>query len=310
MLNVEENVALAPLTTFGIGGAARWFVDVKSEDDVREALDFARKRKVGFYIFAGGSNVLVPDEGLNGVVMHVAAESYVFFETGVRADAGCSLLALIKAAAERDLGGWEHLAGIPGTFGGAVRGNAGAFGSEIKDFLSRVTAINTSTLESRVWISPNFSFSYRDSLYKREPQWLIMSATVELGHIKKEESLRKIEEIIAEREKRHLQNVAAAGSFFMNPVATDDVVALFEQEKHVKSRDNRVPAGWLIEKAGQKGAKVGGAVASEQHPNYIVNQGGATAKDVLALAAKIKDEVKKQFGVDLHEEAAVFHSLT
>src|SRR3989344_5526343 len=304
MLNVQEDVPLAPLTTFGIGGAARWLVDVRSEDDVREALDFARKRKVGFYIFAGGSNVLVPDEGLNGVVMHVAAESYVFFETGVRADGGCSLLALSKAAAERDLGGWEHLAGIPGTFGGAVRGNAGAFGSEIKDFLSRVTAINTSTLESRAWISPNFSFSYRDSLYKREPEWLIMSATVELGHIKKEESLRKIEEIIAEREKRHLQNVAAAGSFFMNPVATDDVVALFEQEKHVKSRDNRVPAGWLIEKAGQKGAKVGGAVASEQHPNYIVNQGGATAKDVLALAAKIKEEVKKQFGVDLHEEAA------
>jgi len=306
MLNFQENVPLAPLTTFGIGGAARWFVDVRSEDDVREALDFARKRKVGFYIFAGGSNVLVPDEGLNGVVMHVAAESYVFFETGLRADAGCNLLGLIKAAAERDLGGWENLAGIPGTFGGAVRGNAGAFGSEIKDFLSRVTAINTSTLESRAWISPNFSFSYRDSLYKREPEWLIMSATVELGHIKKEESLRKIEETIAEREKRHLQNVAAAGSFFMNPVAPVDVVALFEKEKHVKSRDSRVPAGWLIEKAGLKGVRVGEAIASEQHPNYIVNTGGATAKDVLALAAKIKDEVKKQFAVDLHEEAAVF----
>ena len=133
---------------------------------------------------------------------------------------------------------------------------------------------------------------------------------MELGHIKKEESLRKIEETIAEREKRHLQNVAAAGSFFMNPVAPVDVVALFEKEKHVKSRDSRVPAGWLIEKAGLKGVRVGEAIASEQHPNYIVNTGGATAKDVLALAAKIKDEVKKQFAVDLHEEAAVFHNLT
>src|SRR3989344_5712769 len=310
MLNVQEDVPLAPLTTFGIGGAARWLVDVRSEDDVREALDFARKRKVGFYIFAGGSNVLVPDEGLNGVVMHVAAESYVFFETGVRADAGCSLLALIKAAAERDLGGWEHLAGIPGTFGGAVRGNAGAFGSEIKDFLSRVTAFNTTTLEGRVWVAPNLCFSYRDSSFKRKPEWIILSATVELAHVKKDECLQKIEETIIEREKRHLQNVAAAGSFFMNPVAPQNVVEMFQKEKGVKSRENRVPAGWLIEKAGLKGAKVGGAVASEQHPNYIVNTGGATAKDVLALAAKIKDEVKKQFGVDLHEEAAVFHSLT
>ena len=310
MLNFQENVPLAPLTTFGIGGAARWFVDVKNEDELKEALAYAQKRKVAFYIFAGGSNVLIPDEGLNGVVIHIAGENHVFFETGLRADAGCTLLSLIKASAERSLGGWENLAGIPGTFGGAVRGNAGAFGSEIKDFLSRVTAFNTSTLKSRVWVAPNLNFSYRSSSFKREPEWVILSATVELGHIKKEESLRKIEETIAEREKRHLQNVAAAGSFFMNPVAPDDVVGLFEKEKQVKSRDNRVPAGWLIEKAGLKGTAVGGAIASEQHPNYIVNTGGATAKDVLALAAKIKDEVKKQFGVDLHEEAAVFHSLT
>ena len=305
MLNIQENIPLAPLTTFGIGGPARWFVDVKTEDDIREALDYARKRKVAFYIFGGGSNVLIPDEGLNGVVMHVAGEEYVFFETGLRADAGCNLLALINASAQRSLGGWEHLAGIPGTLGGAVRGNAGAFGSEIKNFLSRVTAFNTSTLESRVWVGPNLSFSYRDSSFKREPEWIILSATVELGHIKKEESLRKIEETIVEREKRHLQNVAAAGSFFMNPVAPANIVELFEKEKHVKSRENRVPAGWLIEKAGLKGAMVGKATASEQHPNYIVNTGGATAKDVLALAAKIKDEVKKQFDVDLHEEAAV-----
>lgn len=305
MVNVEENVPLAPLTTFGIGGPARWFADVKTERDIVEAIQYARERRLRFVVLAGGSNVLIPDEGLNALVIHIAGGEHVFFETGLRADAGCNLLELIKAAAERDLGGWERLAGIPGTFGGAVRGNAGAFGSEIKDFVSRATALNTKTLESRAWIAPYLSFSYRDSSFKREGEWIILSATVELARVRKDDSLKKIEETIAERERRHLQNVAAAGSFFMNPVAPTDVVDFFEKEKHMKSRDGRVPAGWLIEKAGMKGVQMGGAIASEQHPNYIVNTGGAKAKDVLDLAAKIKEEVKKQFNVELHKEAAV-----
>ena len=308
MLTVQENVPLAPLTTFGIGGAGRWYVEVKTEDDVAEAVTWARKRHVRFVVLAGGSNVLLPDEGLDALVMHIASESYAFFETGLRAAAGCNLLELIRAAAERGLGGWESLAGIPGTFGGAVRGNAGAFGAELKDFVSRVTALNTKTLASRVWVAPNLSFSYRDSSFKREPEWIILSATVELAPVRRDESLEKIEETIADREKRHLQNVAAAGSFFMNPVAPPHVVAMFEQEKSMKSREGRVPAGWLIEKAGLKGERVGGAVASEQHPNYLVNSGGATAKNVLELAATIKTEVKKQFDIELKEEAAVFHN--
>ena len=308
MPEIKEHVPLAPLTTFGIGGEARWFVDVKTEVDLKEVIVYARSRNIRFYILAGGSNVLLPDEGLNGLVIRISGSEYVFFETGLRADAGVNLHGLIKVGAERDLGGWERLAGIPGTLGGAVRGNAGAFGSEIKDFVSRVTALNMNTLETRVWVPPYLSFSYRDSFFKREAEWIILSATVELARVKKEECLKKIEETVAEREKRHLQNVAAAGSFFMNPVAPSEVIDLFQTERHMKSREGRVPAGWLIEKAGLKGATVGGAIASEQHPNYIVNTGGATAKDVLELAAKIKDEVKKQFNMELREEAAVFHN--
>ena len=102
-----------------------------------------------------------------------------------------------------------------------------------------------------------------------------------------------------------MQNVRAAGSFFMNPVAPGNIVELFEKEKSVKSREGRVPAGWLIEKAGMKGATVGGAIASLQHPNYIVNAGGATAHDVCNLAQLIKLEVFNQFGIELKEEAAL-----
>ena len=148
-------------------------------------------------------------------------------------------------------------------------------------------------------------FSYRNSFFKQNPKWLVSRVFVNLHKIAPEESKRLAEETILERERRHLQNVQAAGSFFMNPKAPSEIVALFEQEKGVKSREGRVPAGWLIEKAGMKGAKVGGAIASLQHPNYIVNTGNATAEDVKQLAEEVKEAVKSQCGVELHEEAAI-----
>ena len=120
--------------------------------------------------------------------------------------------------------------------------------------------------------------------------------------------MKKADDTILEREKRHLQNVRAAGSFFMNPVAPKEIQELFEKEKNTKSREGRVPAGWLIEKAGMKGAVLGGAEASLQHPNYLVNRDKATAKEVLALAEKIKIAVREKFGIDLKEEAAIVKS--
>lgn len=310
MIDVKEHVPLSHMTTFQIGGAARWYVEVTNEDEIQEALQYAKVRNLNFVVLSGGSNVLIPDEGLNALAIHITGGNHVFSDPALRTDGGCNLLQLINEAALRGLGGWEKLAGIPGTIGGAVRGNAGAFGSEIKDFVSMVRIIDTATLETKGFVHPYMHFSYRDSMFKQHPEWIITSVTLELAITNREKSQRLIEETIAEREKRHLQNIRAAGSFFMNPAAPPNIIKMFEEEKKVKSRENRVPAGWLIEKAGMKGAIVGGAQASLQHPNYIVNTGNATAKDVLELAEKIMEEVKKQFGVELHEEAAIFHNLT
>ena len=306
MLDVREHVPLAPLTTFQIGGPARYFVDVKSEDEVREAIAWATERNVRFLLWAGGSNVLVPDKGLDALVIRIGSTAFMFDSATLEADAGCNLLTLIREAAHQDLGGWEKLAGIPGTIGGAVRGNAGAFGPEIKDFVMHVRALHSIGGQIKNFSNEECNFSYRHSFFKNHPEWIILHVSFELLITDKEESERAIEDTIAEREKRHLQNVRAAGSFFMNPVAPKDVQEMFERERGAQSREGRVPAGWLIEKVGMKGARVGGAIASEQHPNYLVNTGGATAKDVRELAAKIKVAVREQFSVDLQEEAAVF----
>jgi UDP-N-acetylmuramate dehydrogenase len=314
-IEIRENVPLAPLTTFKIGGNARYFIDASNVEDVRDAIKWAKEKSTRFVVLAGGSNVLIADEGFDGLIIRMAGTSFEFTKDGpssgderrtvLRTDAGANLLSLIHVASKRGFGGWEKLAGIPGSIGGAVRGNAGAFGSEIKDFVVTVDALNVETGETRKFSNAECDFSYRHSFFKDHSEWIIFSAVIDLVSVDPTESAKLANETIAEREKRHLQNVQAAGSFFMNPVTPQNVIAMFEREKGVKSREGRVPAGWLIEKAGMKGASVGGAKASEQHPNYLVNTGNATANDVRELAEKIKEAVKSTFSITLQEEAAL-----
>lgn len=305
MMNIQENIPLAPLTTFKIGGAARYFVEVRSEDALKEAIAWTKERGMKYVVLGGGSNVLAPDSGVEALVIRFRGDLFGSKDGLVDAWTGSNLLTLITSMGAQGYGGWEKLAGVPGTIGGAARGNAGAFGSEVEDFVTSVRAFNAATGETREFSNAECDFSYRHSFFKDHPEWLITRVVLQLTPVDPAESKKLAEDTIAEREKRHLQNVCAAGSYFMNPVAPADVVAQFELEKGVKARGGRVPAGWLIEKAGMKGATEGGAIASLRHPNYIVNTGNATAEDVRRLAEKVKAAVKSQFNVDLSEEAAI-----
>ncbi len=305
MLTIQEHIPLAPKTTFGIGKTARYFVEVKTEEEIKEAIAWARGKGVSPIVLSGGSNVLLPDEELNALVINIVSNDYSFAGEELEADAGCNLLHLIETAADRDIGGWEKLAGIPGTIGGAVRGNAGAFGPEIRDFVVRVRAFDAELCEAREFDNDACDFAYRHSFFKDHPEWIITRIWMKLEKSNTAASRQLVEETIHERERRHIQNVRAAGSFFVNPVAPEAVRKMFEKEKGVKSREGRVPAGWLIEKVGLKGARVGDATASEQHPNYLKNDGNATAAQVKELAQKIKDAVRGKFGIELKEEAVV-----
>jgi len=305
MITIQERVPLAPKTTFKIGGEARFFTEAHSLEDIREALAWAREKEIPHFILAGGSNVLVPDEGMDALVIRITSPTYGVSENVIEAEVGCDLLALIRASTDEGLSGWEKLAGIPGTLGGAIRGNAGAFGMEIQDVLAEATAFDMQNEKVRVFSNAECEFGYRGSFFKRHPEWIILSARIALAPGAQEESRRLMAETIAEREKRHIQNIKAAGSYFMNPHASKDVCVMFEHEKGVASREGRVPAGWLIEKTGLKGTRVGGAMSSNQHPNYLINTGNATAKEVVELAALIKNAIKERFGIALEEEVAL-----
>ena len=305
VFKIQKNKLLAPFTTFKVGGKAKYFVEVFSQEEIVKAINWAKEHGVKFFIFSGGSNILFPEERLNFLVIRVKNKKHSFLKIILRADAGCNLLDLIYISNKRGLGGWEKLAGIPGSIGGAIRGNAGAFGTEIKDILIKVLALNTETQKEKEFLKKECNFSYRSNFFKKNPKWIITQVFLKLHEVDVQKSDREIKDTIKEREKRHIQNVRAAGSYFINPKVPKKIQKMFEKEKGVKSYEGRVPAGWLIEKSGMKGARVGDALASFQHPNYILNTGNATSKNVLDLAENIKNSVKKNFGILLKEEVFI-----
>jgi UDP-N-acetylmuramate dehydrogenase len=255
---------------------------------------------------AGGSNVLIADAGFPGVLIHLYDGRYRITGEYVYTEAGAPLEAVIRESAAQSLTGWESLAGIPGSIGGAVRGNAGAFGTEIADVVEAVRAYNTRTEHSYDFEKSTCEFAYRDSFFKQNPEWIITHVIIKLKSGDGAESNKKIVKTIAEREKRHIQKVRAAGSLFKNPAAPPAVRALFEYEKKTQCEGRRVPAGWLIEKVGAKGASVGGAVSSNHHPNYLVNASGdALSSDVLSLAEQLQTAVFERYKISLEPEVSL-----
>ncbi|MDP2838021.1 MAG: UDP-N-acetylmuramate dehydrogenase [Candidatus Moranbacteria bacterium] len=303
MIKLRENVPLAPLTTFGVGGAARYYSEVSGAIELAEVFEYAEKNKLPLCILGGGSNILFSDKGFAGLVAHVVGTTVSVVGEQLSASAGVSLLAVVTAAKDAELQGLEKLAGIPGSFGGAIRGNAGAFGVEISQCVVSVKALDRDTGMVREYHQAQCEFHYRSSLFKLHPQLVILSADLKLVPGKKEALARVMEETIAAREAKHPQAAKCAGSFFMNPTVTDThLLGEFEKDNGIKARDGKLPAGWLIDYVGLRGKKIGGAMVSDRHPNYLVNTGHATALDIVTLASLVKTRVRDELHIKLTEE--------
>lgn len=303
MLEILENISLAPKTSFRIGGDARYYVEVRSKDELMEAVKHAKEKGLNFFILGGGTNVLVSDQGFDGVVIRPKFDQLEIENNFLTAGAGVPLIKAIKTAAEKGLAGMEDLAGIPGTIGGALRGNAGAFGSEIADVVESVRAFDSEKEELKVFTKEQCDFSYRSSFFKKNPQFIILSSRIMLKQKTKEAVEQETQETIAKRVAKELGGVKSAGSFFTNPVVTkQELLDQFARETGSPSRNGKIPAGWIIDQAGLRGKKIGGAMVSEKHANYIVNDGDATAEDVIMLVSIIKRKVRDELGVNLEQE--------
>jgi UDP-N-acetylmuramate dehydrogenase len=218
MLKIRENVLLRDYTTFKIGGPARYFFVAKSKEDLKNAILWAKKKKLPFFILGGGSNVLFSDNGFKGLVIKLQNTQYEIRNTKIVAEAGVPLQKLVLETAKKGLSGLENLAGIPGTLGGAIWGNAGAFGREIGDLVEEVKVLDvgSSRLEVKKLRNKGCKFGYRDSIFKRKKNWIILEATLKLKKGKRKEIEEKIKEFLKLRKEKQPLEFPSAGSVFKN----------------------------------------------------------------------------------------------
>lgn len=305
-LAFKEHEPLAKHLNIRIGGPARFFVECKTEEDVRDALRAARQHDVAHFVLGGGSNTLVADEGWNGLVLKMTNRNLRIEGTRVVADAGVISALVARKTAELGLAGFTWAISLPGTMGGAVRGNAGCFGGEMKDTVTSVRVIRGEDIVEMP--AQEIHFGYRHSIFK-EPEHagdVIFSVAMDLGESTSEEQMALLEKHLASRKSSQPLGSSSAGCMFKNFEFTDES----EVEKIKKDADiplamlagRRIAAGWIIEQLGLKGLQVGDAQVSDVHGNFLLNKGHASARDIAMLISRIKTAARDTYGIELHEE--------
>jgi UDP-N-acetylmuramate dehydrogenase len=337
-MHLREQLSLAPYTTLGIGGPARWFAEAATEDEVKEAVQFARDRRLPLFVLGGGSNILVADEGFPGLVLHIALHSSRTEQQGdlFHVAAGEEWDKFVSKAVGLGYGGIECLAGIPGTVGGTPVQNVGAYGQEVSGSIVAVRALDLETL-SFVELTPaECGFSYRKSIFnsthrgryivtrvdyqlKKDtpPQLLYPDVQRYFAHRDTPPSLA--ETAAAVRQIRHGKGMLlvegeadcrSAGSFFKNPVVPQPLydriaagagtaVPFYPAAENLV----KIPAAWLLEHARfHKGFSLGNVGISSRHTLALINRGGATARELIELRDRIVATVEARFGVRLEPE--------
>ncbi|MBI2623620.1 MAG: UDP-N-acetylmuramate dehydrogenase [Candidatus Liptonbacteria bacterium] len=308
MIRFQKNVSLAGHVAYKIGGRARYFFQAKNIAALKAALQKAYTEKLKVFVVGEGTNLLVHDKGFDGLVVRPAFTWLSAKGTRIHAGAGVPMRRLVAFAARRGLSGLEWAGGLPGTVGGAIRGNAGAFGGEIKDSIARVKSLNIRTLRTLERVRRACRFGYRSSIFKkRMGEEIVLEAVFELRRGDVSAIRKSTEEKISYRKARHPLEFPNVGSIFKNVDVREVPRRILPRVAHVIKKDPFpvVPAAYLISEAGMKGVRVGGAEVSPKHPNFIVNRRNARAADVKKLIARVQRAVKKKFGILLEPEVQI-----
>lgn len=279
---VKENVSLKNYTTFKIGGSARYFFTAETKEDLVAAVLTAEKLNLPFFILGAGSNLLVSDRGFYGLIIKIQTAEYKILNTKIITGAGIKLAELLSVSAKSGLAGLEWAMGIPGTVGGAISGNTGAFGKSMENIIKEVEVFNIKTEGIEFFKNKKCEFGYRKSIFKKNKNLIILSAEIQLKKDDKRNIKSRLEKFLEHRRESQPLDFPSAGSIFKNPKG------FFAAE--------------LIKKCNLKGKRIGGAEISEKHANFIVNLGNARAQDVIKLINLAKRSVKNKFGVNLKEE--------
>lgn len=298
--NFSQNVLLASLTTLGIGGPARFFVEVYNTSNLKLAVTNAKKLKIPFLVIGSGSNLLVNDKGYKGLIIKNSSNGIVIQDQKFTVKSGTILQKLVNTANKYGFAGLEKLTGIPGTVAGGIYGNAGAYGETISDHLVRVFVFDG---RKTYWMkNKQCDFEYRESGFKRNKNLIVLEVEFKLDRGDPEKLKETSREILVMRLKKYHLNIKCPGSFFKNIIANNlpkDVLAKIPPEKIVYGK---IPAGYLLEEVGAKGKAKDGVKIASYHGNLFINQGGGTANTFYDLAKEYQEKVKEKFGIQLEPE--------
>ena len=344
-VQMQQNIPLAPMTTLRIGGPARYFAKIESEEDLVEAVKYARSNELPIFVLGGGSNLVVTDRGFDGILLQIAMNgAAACTEDGslavCTAPAGQDWDAFVLSVCERGLSGVECLAGIPGLVGGTPVQNVGAYGQEVAETIASVRALDLETMQFVSLKPSECGFAYRRSIFNSTARGRYVVTSVAFRFEKKhigqlryadlklhfgDAKPTPLEVYHAVREIRHRKGMLlvegdpdcrSAGSFFKNPVVKTERVTDIARAVSIAPDDIpqwpagegqvKLAAAWLLEKAGfHKGFALGRAGISSRHTLALINRGGATAAEIFALRDAIQRRVAEQFGIELEQEPVI-----
>ena len=280
--NVKYNEPMSKHTTFKVGGIADIFITVNSKEKLLKTLEMLKNEKIT--IVGNGSNLLVTDKGIRGIVLKYTANTCEINDTIVKVDSGMTNARLANTLLNKKLTGYEFAAGIPGTIGGAIVMNAGAYGREMKDVVLETEFLDFETNEIRIFKNEELNFEYRKSIFENK-KGIILSATFKFEHGNKNEIDEKMKEYAQKRRDTQPLDMPSAGSTF--------------------KRGNGFITAKLIDEAGLKGYSIGGAEVSTKHAGFIVNKGNATEKDIIDLIKYVQKEIYQKFGERIEPEIKI-----
>lgn len=297
---------MAKRTSFRVGGASRLHVTAPSTDALISCVSAALDLDIPFYVYGGGSNLLVSDDGYEGVMIQAANRGMTVDEHTIHAESGAITGLVARKSVDAGLTGFEWAIGVPGTIGGAVYGNAGCYGGEMKDAVETVEVYDLNLRLRKSFSNGECAFGYRESMFKHRP-YLILSCVLRLAESSDTaKSKARMEEIMHLRKEKQPLDSSSAGCAFKNFEFEDesqlDILKRSVEVPESMLKNKSLSAGWLIDHAGMMGQSVGDAQVSTKHGNFFLNKGQARAQDILALISRVKMKVRDEFGIELQEE--------
>ncbi len=299
-LRITPDAPLSRYTRFGIGGPARFLVEAADEDAFAGALFVLGERECPFVVIGGGTNLVVADEGFDGFVLRFTGDEIRREGARLEAAAGATLQALVDYSIEQGLRGLETMTGIPGSVGGAVYGNAGAYGRSICESVLRVRWCERGSIGHSG--NAECEFRYRDSAFKRYKGRIILAVEVELASADADELRATAASILDVRNRKYPPTMKCAGSIFKNLLLDELALSVRQRVPAAVVREGKVPSAWFLEQVGAKGMQDGDIRVADYHANLIYNAGDGTAVQVRSIIRELKDRVQREFGLELEEE--------